>query len=88
MKKEEKTLQDHFVVSQNLLFIGFAVMLSAILFQHASFYWIPWVLGFLIMIASVVYSSRYFRCPHCDTKLDPRRKVPNFCPHCGKKLTQ
>ena len=86
MKKEEKTLQDHFVVSQNLLFIGFAVMLSAILFQHTDFFWIPWGLGFLIMIASVFYSAKFFRCPHCDTKLDPRRKVPHFCPNCGKKL--
>ena len=86
MKKEKKTLHDHFVISQNLLFIGCAVMLSAIAFQHTDFFWIPWALGFLIMIASAFYSAKFFRCPHCDTKLDPRRKVPHFCPNCGRKL--
>ena len=86
MKKEEKTLQDHFIVTQNLLFTGGMVMLSAILFQYSDFFWIPWVLGFLVMIASVLYANRYFKCPHCDAKLDFRQKVPNFCPNCGEKL--
>lgn len=86
MKKDQKTLQDHFIVSQNLIWIGGVIMLSSILFQHTSFFWIPWILGFLIMIASVVYSARYFKCPHCGTKLDPRRKVPNYCLNCGKSL--
>ena len=86
MKKDQKTLQDHFIVSQNLIWIGGVIMLSSILIQHTSLFWIPWILGFLIMIASVVYSARYFKCPHCGTKLDPRRKVPNYCPNCGKSL--
>ena len=86
MEKEEKTLNDHFAVSQKLLVIGFAIMLSAILFQYTKLYWVPWVIGFLVMIASVVYAAKYFRCPHCDSKLDPRRKAPNYCPNCGEKL--
>ena len=86
MKKEEKTLHDHLIICHNLLFIGGAVMLSAILFQRTALCWIAWSLGFLIMIASVFYSAKFFRCPHCDTKLDPRRKVSHFCPNCGRKL--
>ena len=84
MKK--KSLQEHFVVTQNLMFAGFLVMLAAILFQHTDFEIILLGLGFLIMLASVFYASKYFKCPHCETKLDPRRKVPNFCPNCGKEL--
>lgn len=86
MEKEAKTLNDHFAVSQRLLIIGFAIMLSAILFQHTGLYWVPWVVGFLVMIASVVYAAKHFRCPYCESKLDPRRKVPNYCPNCGEKL--
>ena len=87
MKKDGKTLHDHYIVIQNLLFIGLVVMLSAILFQHTKFFWILWALGLLIMLTSVLYANRYFKCPHCGTKLDPRRKVPNFCPNCGKELS-
>ena len=86
MKKDRKALQDHFVVIQNLLFVGAIVMLAAVFFQNSPLIWIPAVLGFLIMIASIVYAAKYFKCPHCSSKLDPRRKVPNFCPNCGKSL--
>ena len=84
MKK--KSLQEHFVVTQNLMFAGFLIMLAAILFQHTKWVIILWGIGFLVMIASVFYSNKYYKCPHCETKLDPRRKVPNFCPNCGKEL--
>lgn len=87
MKKEEKTLHDHFVVIENLLLIGFLIMLSAVLFQDSTFVWILWVLGFLIASSSILYANKYYRCPHCKTKLDARRKVPNFCPNCGKELS-
>ena len=86
MKKEEKNLHDHRTVTHNLLFVGFVIMLSAILFQYTDFVWIPLVLGFLIMMASVLYASKYLKCPHCGNKFDPRMKVPHFCPNCGKQL--
>ena len=86
MNNKSKSLHDHFIVTQNLLFIGAGVMLSAIVFQHTAFVTILFVLGFLMMIASILYSAKYYKCPHCGTKLDPRRKVPHFCPNCGKKL--
>ena len=86
MQKEEKSLHDHFVVIKSLLLIGFFVMLSAVFFQDSAFAWILWILGFLIMVASIFYALKYYRCPHCRSKLDARRKVPNFCPDCGKEL--
>jgi len=86
MKKEGKTLHDHFIVIQNLLFIGTIILLSTLLFQDALFSLIPFILGLVLMLGSVAYAYRYFKCPHCGTKLDPRRKVPNFCPNCGEEL--
>lgn len=86
MEKDKKTLHDHFIVIQNLLFIGIAVMLSTLLFQSSLFSLIPFILGLVLMLGSVLYATRYFKCPHCKAQLDPRRKVPNFCPNCGKEL--
>ena len=84
--KPEKSLHDHYIATQNLLFTGLVIMLSAILFQNTNFFWILWVLGLLIMVSSILYAFKHYKCPHCGTKLDPRRKVPNFCPNCGKEL--
>lgn len=86
MKKEEKTLHDHLRIIENLFFIGFIVMMSAIFFQSTAML-IPYILGALIMLAAAWYTNKHFKCPHCDGKLNLRMKVPNFCPHCGKKLT-
>lgn len=84
--KEKKTLHDHLRIIENLFFIGFIVMLSAIFFQN-TFMLIPYILGALIMVAGALYTSKFFKCPHCGGKLILRMKVPNFCPHCGEKLT-
>lgn len=87
MKKEEKTLYDHFVIIENLFFIGFIVILISIFTQGGAFFWIQYVVGFLIMVAGVLYANKHFKCPHCGTKLSFRMKVPNYCPNCGKKLS-
>lgn len=86
MKKEERSLHDHHRIFKNLMFVGVVVMLSAVLFQHSHFFWIPWCAGFLIMIGSVVYRSKYCKCPHCGSNALPRGKLPRFCPECGEPL--
>ena len=86
MKKEKRTLHDHHRIFQSLMFVGVAVMLSAILFQHSRFFWIPWSTGFLIMIVSVIYRSKYYKCPHCGNNALPRGKLPRFCPECAEPL--
>ena len=87
MKQGNKTLQNHLVVIHNLMFIGYVIIMASVLFQNTLFFWILAILGFLIMAASVVYASKYYKCPHCGNKLYPRMKVPNYCPNCGKELT-
>ena len=85
MDKKEKTLREHFVVFENLLFIGVAVILASLLFQNSVVFWILWGLGLLIAVSAGVYRNKYFKCPHCGGKLNVRG-MPKHCPDCGKKL--
>lgn len=85
MEKKEKTLHDHFAVIEKMLLIGFAVMLLPVFFDSDLWTWIFMSLGFGIMVAACIYRNKYFKCPHCDSKLNVRG-VPNFCPDCGEKL--
>lgn len=86
MKKEEKTLHDHFRIIQNLIFIGFAIMLiPALLNLNTLWAWILMPLGFCIMMAACIYNHKYYKCPHCGGRLNVRG-VPNYCPDCGKEI--
>lgn len=85
MDKKEKTLHEHFVVIENLLFTGIALILASLLFQDTVLFWIIWGLGLLIAVSGGVYRSIYFKCPHCGGKLNVRG-MPKYCPDCGKEL--
>ena len=86
MKKEEKTLHDHFNIVQNLIFIGFAIMvIPAIIPMNALWTGILMFLGFGIMAAACIYQNKYYKCPHCGSKLNVRG-IPKYCPECGQKL--
>jgi len=86
MRNEEKTLRSHYIIIRHLFFIGIFVMLSTVFFVTNRFFWIPFVLGYLLMVSGALYQHKYFKCPHCGAKLTTRMKMPNFCPNCGKKL--
>lgn len=86
MEKETKTLHTHLAVIEKLFVVGCAIMLLTILIQNVLWSWIIRFLGFGIMVIGVLYSDKHFKCPHCGSKLDPRRNVPNCCPNCGEKL--
>ena len=86
MKKEEKTLRDHLIIMDVLLFIGTAVVLFASILAESVFSWILLVLGVLVIAVGILYANRHFKCPHCEEKLSPRMGVPSYCPHCGQKL--
>ena len=83
--KKEKTLQEHFVVFENLLFIGLVAMVASTLFKDTILFWILFAVGFLIMMAACVYHWKYYKCPHCGGRLNVRG-VPKFCPDCGGKI--
>lgn len=87
MEKEKKTLHDHFRVIENLLFIGFIIMIIPALFPlSARWTGILMFLGFGVMVAAILYRNKYYKCPHCGGKLHVRG-VPHYCPDCGKELT-
>lgn len=54
-----------------------------------------WVmlLGILVILAGAVFQWRCWRCPHCGSWLGHSRyfleywSFPNFCPNCGKPIT-
>lgn len=86
MKKEGKTLHDHFRIMQNLIFTGFIIMIIPALISMSGLWTgILMSLGFCVMAAACVYQHKYYKCPHCGSRLNVRG-VPNYCPDCGKKL--
>lgn len=86
MKNSEKTLHEHFVVIENLFFVGFVIMMIPVLFQDALWTGILMFLGFAFMAAACIYRAKHFKCPHCDSRLGGVRGVPKYCPDCGKEL--
>ena len=85
MDKNKKTLHDHFVIIERLIFVGFGIMILPVFFDSALWTGILMFLGFGIMVAACIYRNKYFKCPHCDSKLNVRG-VPAYCPDCGEKL--
>ena len=85
MKKEKKTLHEHLVMVKRLFLIGFIIMLVPTFLQNDLWTGILLFLGFGIMLAGALYSAKHFRCPYCESKFDPRRGIPNYCPNCGEK---
>ena len=86
MKKEEKTIHDHFRIIQNLICIGFIIMIiPAVISMNGLWTGILMFLGFGVMAAACIYNYKYYKCPHCGGRLNVRG-VPNFCPDCGKEI--
>ena len=86
MDKDKKTLHDHFRIMQNLVFIGFIIMIIPALFPlNGLWTGILMFLGFGVMAVSCIYHYKYYKCPHCGGRLNVRG-VPKYCPDCGKEL--
>ena len=84
--KKEKNQHDHFRIMENLIFIGFVIMLIPALLNLSTLWaWILMPLGFGIMVAACLYRNKYYKCPHCGSNLNVRG-VPKYCPDCGKEL--
>ena len=85
MEKRKKTLHEHFVVIQNLMFIGLGIMVFGAVIDTGVWTWILMTVGLLIAVAGCVYYCKFVRCPHCG-QIPNSRGLPKFCPHCGKEL--
>ena len=40
--------------------------------------------GVLILLAGILQTFLFFRCPHCGRLWDTHGGVPHYCPHCGE----
>ena len=85
--KKEKTLQEHYIVMQNLLFLGVGIMVFAAILGKSLFSWILLIAGLLLSVGACIYQAKFYKCPHCGGKLNVRG-MPKFCPDCGKSLEE
>lgn len=83
---KQHVLQEHHDMLQLLLLIGLGMILISLLASGVGF-WLLFLLGLVVSVAAIYYRNKYYKCPHCSTKLNPLLKLPEFCPECGKDLT-
>lgn len=85
MKKlKELPLTTHFKIHLVLLISGLFIGLVSSQFTKDGN--AGMVIGFVLMLAGLLWRPVFLRCPHCGGGMPPRGGLPNFCPHCGKKL--
>ena len=73
--------------SVGLALSGVVILLACQLFEEAN--WVFWLfigLGIAQVIAAIVISIVYIRCPACGSHFFHHRGVPHFCPDCGEKV--
>ena len=85
MQNEEKNLHYHYAVIERLFWIGFIIMVIPVFFTSDLWTGIFLFVGFGVMVAAVIYRNKFFKCPHCDSRLNVRG-VPKHCPECGEPL--
>ena len=90
MKKLKETLRKlslrtHSWIATATVLIGFLFMWIGKESGEA-YLWL-FIVGLILVIITLTYSLIVFRCPHCDSLLGTRT-IPEYCPHCGKKLNK
>ena len=44
------------------------------------------IIGFAVSVAGLIFYWLKVRCPHCDSILFTKYGIPDYCPHCGKRI--
>jgi hypothetical protein len=44
------------------------------------------IIGFVVSIGGIVCYLIKVRCPHCISILFTKYGIPDYCPHCGKRI--
>lgn len=73
LKKTNTLVWTLSIVAAIIYFIGMSISSNIMV----------WI-AVLLMIATVIVSIRYWRCPNCDKHLG--RLEGSYCQHCGKKI--
>lgn len=65
------------------------VSLLLILFSACSFVFFNQIfVALCIFLIAIISEIKFYRCPHCDGTLDPRKKMEaeTSCPRCGMSI--
>lgn len=64
------------------LIAGFVLMLIGVFLEIG---WLLWP-GAVVVMADVLQTLLFFRCPYCGGHGDPRGGIPHYCPECGEYI--
>ena len=64
------------------LIAGFVLMLIGVFLEIG---WLLWP-GAVVVMADVLQTLLFFRCPYCGGHWDPRGGIPHYCPNCGEYI--
>ena len=64
------------------LIAGFVLMLIGVFLEIG---WLLWP-GAVVVMADVLQTLLFFRCPYCGGHWDPRGGIPHYCPECGEYI--
>ena len=90
MKNRKESLQKLSLHAHS--WIATAMALIGILFMgigktyDEGYLW-AFIVGVILVVITLIYCLIVFRCPHCDSFFGTRT-IPEYCPHCGKKLEE
>ncbi len=87
--KKEMRIIDHKLCRKlmwGMLLLGMLFCaIPAVIFPSIYLYFIN--AGAIIMGLSIILAILYLRCPYCRGALNIRGLPPDYCPHCGKKIS-
>ena len=86
--KKEKTLREHAIMVENLVFIGVVLLILSKYLSESALFWPLFLGGLGLGITGTVYQFKYHKCPSCRCQLPIYRKGIQFCPQCGKPLRE
>lgn len=85
MKKlKNLSLTEHYVIYIVLMLLGAIIALISIQFTPEIN--IGTIIGFILIITSIVWRFLFVKCPHCHCYFSMRAPLPTFCPNCGERV--
>lgn len=82
MKSGRDKLEQCQIISVVIVFAGLVIMMFGSANDSIVMMWV----SLAVVIGAVVYMVINFRCPHCSSLLYPKAGIPDYCPHCGKRI--
>lgn len=85
MKKlKNLSLTEHYVIHIVSMILGAIIALISIQFTPEIN--IGTIIGFILIITSIVWRFLFVKCPHCHYLFNLRAPLPTYCPNCGERV--